>query len=252
MINKLRSEVLQLINRRYRMCFRVKGDMKLKILATIAAAFLATSAYGLPDLQLDVSSGAYGAGETIYNTTDPFTLYALAKTQNLTGTTYYLSIAIVPKQASGSTLPNFGSFVFDGKNYDASSGWLFGTPPVDAIADIPSHGQFPTLFLELSFDELDGLANAYDTQDNPGGFSLYGGVGDSLAYKGFDVNTTGLGEGYALHFDLYTYTDGGAVDAFAPFSHDAQTSRVPDGGSTVILLGTVLAGVGVIRRYWKI
>jgi hypothetical protein len=227
--------------------------MKVKVLAPIAAALLATCAYGLPDLQLDVSGGVYNDGdETVYNTSDPFTLYALAKTQNLTGTTYYLSIAIVPQQAIGSTLPNFGSFGFDGKSYDASSGWLFGTPPVDAqISDIAKHGMFPTLYLELSFDELDGLAKAYNTQDNPGGFSVYGGVGDSLAYKGFEVNTTNLGTGYALHFDLYTYSDGRKVDAFAPFSHDAQSRRVPDGGATAILLGSVIAGIGLARRYWN-
>lgn len=231
--------------------------MKRQILSAISAVMLTTVAYGLPDLQLDISGGTYNAvDETIYNSTDPFTLYALAKTPNLTGTTYYLSIAVVPQQASGSTLPGFGSFALDGTTYNASSGWIFGVPPVDsAIKDIPKHAIFPTLFLELSFNVLEGFANAYNTQDNPGGFSSYGGVGDKLGYKDFAVNTTNLGAGYALHFDLYTYSAGdNKVDAFAPFSHDAQTTRtkVPDRGTTAILLGATLAGIGVIRRYLKV
>jgi len=121
-----------------------------------------------------------------------------------------------------------------------------------AIADIGPHSIFPTLYLELSFSVLEGFANSYNTQDNPGGFSLYGGVGDKIAYKDFAVNTTNLGADYALHFDLYTYSDDDKVDAFAPFSHDAQTTHVPDGGTTAILLGAALAGVGVVRRYLKV
>lgn len=229
--------------------------MKKQVLTAISALMIAAVAQGVPSLQLDVSGGTYSSSdETIYNTTDPFTLYALAKTPNLTGTTYYLSIAVVPTQSSGSTLPGFGSFTLDGTTYNASSGWVFGVPPSDGlIADLPQHGQFPTLFLELSFNVLEGFANSYDTQEKPGGFSLYSGSGAKLAYKDFAINTTNLGANYALHFDLYTYSDGQKLDAFAPFSHDAQTTKqVPDGGATAILLGVVLAGFGVIRRYVKV
>lgn len=231
--------------------------MRKQILAVILVLVFATAAQGVPQLQLDISNGVYNAAdETIYNSTDPFTLYALAKSDSLTGTTYYLSIAIVPQQASNSTLPGFGSFTLDGTTFDASSGWNYGVPPVDAsIKDLPQHGIFPTLFIERSFNLLEGFAEEYDTQSNPGGFAAYDGSGKKLAFKDFAVNTSNLGAGYALHFDLYTYSAGGSkLDAFAPFSHDAQsttTRKVPEGGATVILLGAAFAGIGIIRRCLK-
>ena len=240
------------------MMLKVRAEgyhMKVKawILSIVFALACTTVVRGVPDLQLDVSGGVYNwADETVYNSTDPFTLYALAKTASTEGTSYYISIAIVPK-TSDTALPGFGSFSFGGTTYDASSGWLFGVPPVDAlIGDIPTHGLYPTLFLEVSFDKLDGFAEEYNSQDTPGGFSLYDGSGPSLGYKAFEVNTTSLGINYALHFDFYTYSEPGKVDAFAPFSHDAQTTRVPEGGATVALLGAALAGIGILRRYLKV
>jgi hypothetical protein len=228
-------------------------QMKKLILTSVFALMLSMGAKAVPDLQLDISGGVYNtADETIYNSSDAFSLYALAKTGSLTGTTYYLSIAVVPKQSSGSTLPGFGSFVLDGTTYNAGSGWVFGTPPADAaIANIPSHSMFPTLYLEIAFSTLDGFANEYNSEDSPGGFSIYDGSGPKLGYEEFTLNTANLGANYALHFDLYTYSPGdNRVDAVAPFSHDAQTRRVPDGGASAILLGTALAGVGLIRRYF--
>lgn len=228
--------------------------MTKQILITVLTVMFSIGAQAVPSLQLDIGGGVYNAAdETVYNTTDPFSLYALAKTDSLTGTTYYLSVAIVPQQSIGSTLPGFGSFSIDGVTYNAGSAWAYGVPPVDAsINDIGKHSIFPTLYLELSFSQLDGFANEYNSQDSPGGFSIYDGSGPKLAYEEFVVNTTNLGAGYALHFDLYTYSDGHKVDAFAPFSHDAQTQttrQVPDGGVTAVLLGIALAGVGVARRY---
>lgn len=228
--------------------------MKKQVLAVISAVMFAAAAQAVPQLQLDISNGVYNTGdETIYNSTDPFKLYALAKTDSLAGTTYYLSIAILPK-TSDLSLVGFGSFSIDGVTINAGSGWTFGVPPLDSsIANIPQHGAFPTLFIERSFNLLEGFAEEYDTQTNPGGFDDYDGSGKKLAYKDFDINTSNLGANYALHFDLYTYASGGTrVSAFAPFSHDAQTTkRVPDGGATIILFGTALAGIGVIRRYLK-
>jgi hypothetical protein len=42
------------------------------------------------------------------------------------------------------------------------------------------------------------------------------------------------------------------VDDFAPFSHDAQSgSSVPDGGSTLALLGLALLGASTLSRKLK-
>lgn len=228
--------------------------MKTQVLAALSALVFATTAHAVPTLQLDISNGVYnGSSETVTNSTDPFNLYALVKTDSLIGRTYYLSIAIVPQQSSGSTLPGFGSFKVDGTTYTAGSGWTYGVPPVSSsIANIPQHDIFPTLYIERSFSLLEGFADEYDSMTDPGGFELWDG-GKKLAYKDFLIDTSNLGAGYSIHFDLYTYNTGDSrVDAFAPFSHDAQSTRqVPDGGATVVLLGTVFAGIGIIRRYLK-
>jgi hypothetical protein len=54
----------------------------------------------------------------------------------------------------------------------------------------------------------------------------------------------GVGVSYA---PLYIQV-GGADLGDHPFSMDAQLSSVPDGGTTVMLLGGVLAGLAVLRR----
>lgn len=53
-----------------------------------------------------------------------------------------------------------------------------------------------------------------------------------------------------VHFDLYdNYVSGSKVKyVFAPFSHDAEGNRVPDGGMTLLLLGLGIAGLGVYRQ----
>jgi hypothetical protein len=61
---------------------------------------------------------------------------------------------------------------------------------------------------------------------------------------------------YSVHFDLYSYDDAGnKIDYFAPFSHDAQSGghglivhNVPDGGTTLLLLGAAMTCLGIGRR----
>jgi hypothetical protein len=68
-------------------------------------------------------------------------------------------------------------------------------------------------------------------------------------YNAFNVDISGLAAGYSLHFDLYDRDLKRSV--FAPFSHDAQsgsTVPVPDGGTTVALLGGAICALGAFRR----
>lgn len=222
-------------------------------------AGLANSAWAVAFLQLDISDGAY-VNETTHNTTDPFTLWALVdsgSTKYSAGTTYYLSIAVVPKQTADSTMPNFGSFDFNGTVYDANSAWSFGTPPLadplrQGVPDpdfrnLGPHDIFETKYLEVSFNNPLGRATEYNSADSPGG--LVDSANGTLFYNSFEVDTTLLGDGYELHFDLYTIDSRNKLAAFAPFSHDAQTNgKVPDGGTTLVLLGTALTGLGLLRR----
>jgi hypothetical protein len=211
---------------------------------------LTTTSLAVPFLQLDIGDGVYGADETIYNTTDPFTLYALvnsASSKYEANRNYYLSIAIVPQVSSVPA--DFGSFDFNGTTYSGSnSGWTYGTPPADApIRDLPGHGIYDTMFLEIAFSSFTGTTALYNSEDNPGGIDL-GGSG-SLLYRAFNLDTRNLGN-YAIHFDLYTYNNR-RVDNFAPFSHDAESRQnvaVPDGGMTALLLGVGCFALSVGRR----
>ena len=221
--------------------------MKSSILKSAVVAFCAVAiqnAQALPNLQLDISNGVYDpVTETTVSTTSTFDVLALAG--DPAGLTYYLSAAITPNPGSGNGA--FGSFSINGTVYN-SANMTFGTPPVETVdGELASHGIFPTYFAEVQFN-FNGASTigAYNVQD---GTTAPG----NLFLKTFAVDMTGIADGYNVHFDLYTYgAKGGgsrtAITDFAPFSHDAEGRKVPDGGATAALLGLGVLGLAAIRR----
>ncbi len=223
--------------------------------------------FAIPTLQLDIADGVYDpVTETIVATSTSFTLYALLTPQAnddlsaLLGTTYYLSAAIIPVPDDGADIGSFT--IYQGpagidETVHVTSDMVYGTPPVEAFqefdsGDLSKHGVFPTYFSEFSFifDES-AMTATYNAQDDPGGFT---GSGTGTYYAAFEINTAGLMEDYVVHFDLYDEIfKAGDIDAgiFAPFSHDAQSTPVPE-PATILLLGTGLLGVaGITRRRLK-
>jgi hypothetical protein len=199
-------------------------------------------AFCLPLLQLDISGGTYvGALEdTVFATSESFTLYALLdskKSPDLSG--YYISAALVPNPEG--SLPA-GSFTFDGTSV-ALSTLIYGAPN-----GLPSHDIFDTYYKEFGFNfDSNNKASAYNSQDNPGGPNP--DPTGTLYYASFSVDATGLPAGYGIHFDLYSKDGNGAVDKFAPFSHDAQTA-VPE-PATMLLLGSGLVGLAGFRKKFR-
>lgn len=245
----------------------------------LALGLFTSSASALPFLQLDALPGIYqNSTETTVATANPFTIRAMIGPNADLNRDYFVSVAVVP----GSQDTGFGTFTFDGVTI-TSSDLYYGTPPVDASnqghdgGDLGSHGVFPAYFGQFEFNIDPGQTiSAYNVED---GSSASG----FLYYMDFEVNILGLtgqpNSPYALHFDLYTtisditnvYTGHGRnsrligtvtdvdVDQFAPFSHDAESGHgiviipppqasVPEGGATLLMLGSALTGLGVLRR----
>ncbi len=224
----------------------------MKLLAILSTAGLAivNTAMAVPSLQLGM---AEGDGDYINETTvarsDVFTLnaYLTPDSNNTSSDQYYISMAVTPK--TGSTSQNLGYFTINGTQVNVTGDMVFGTPPLSALyPDLPDHGIFATYYKEMSFTFNGGITpDALNVQDDSK-------QADTLQYfQSFNIDVSGLAEGYGIHFDLYNENiklNGDSVTKFAPPSHDAEslTHRVPDGGTTLAMLGLGLMAVDRLRR----
>ncbi len=244
--------------------------MKKIFSVTALGTLLAAPAFAVPDLQLDIQGGNYvgGADSTTYSAGSIFDLYALLDPSGNTPLdgNYRISLAIAPRQNLTTPAPAFGSFSVNGTTYSIGAGNIsYGTPTLEASAnaqDLSDHGSFETYFGEFAFKfNAANQIGTYDVQGNAGDpASEVGNTGSY--YNLFNIDASGLAAGYSLHIDLYEVVGVDvrvngqvvgtvqAVGSFAPFSHDAQSggSSVPDAGTTLVLLGGSLIGLGALRR----
>lgn len=236
------------------------GQNFSKIALVLVGVLSAQSIVALPTLQLDVVGGTYVAGtdeDTTISAGPIFDLEALVQASYLNADpnrVYFLAAAIIPK-TSVPLETDFGSFTINGVTYDATHGMVWGRPPVDGEqhpGELAPHGIYDTHYAEVAFtfsgSDLIGAYNAETGETVPG----------LLNRQTFDVDVTGLAAGYQVHFDLYNTEfirkkklNLEVINDFAPFSHDAQSGpgiRVPDAGSTLVLLGMALAVFGGAHR----
>lgn len=235
----------------------MKKIMTGAIFTAAILGFIPLEANAIPTLQLDIDGGKYDhETETITIDVNNFTLYALLKpdTSNTLDDTYYISAALTPGVSSPGSL---GYFRFNGNTVNATSGMTQGVPPAEAnghdAGDLGKHGIFPTYFKEFDFQfNSSNRMTAYNSQEraeNGGSINTAYNPYGYMYFTSFDIDTSYLGTGYELHFDLYNTkvrVDGDVdVTKFAPFSHDAET--VPEPG-TLFLIGSGLTGLYFTTR----
>lgn len=222
---------------------------------------LPRAANAVPVLQLGIEDGIYDSTpqeQTVFSSGSSFALYAFLAPNagNTIDDTYYLSMALTPA-ISGSA--DLGSFTYNGNTVSVTSDMTYGTPPIDAFSsnwdpgDLAPHSLFPTYFKEVEFSFSSSNESAvFDTQLNP---SSGPQSGTGMYYQLFNIDTSNLASGYAIHFDLYNTKlcnrnqgqCNGATDTditrFAPFSHDAQSAMsIPEPETYAMLL----AGLGLM------
>jgi MYXO-CTERM domain-containing protein len=225
--------------------FKIRGLLSALLLSGFSGL-----ASAVPQLQLGIMGGTYDlTTQTIVSASKTFDLYAFLNqgsfdqgvggNKDVTLTEkVYISAALVGPNGPVSQSGSFGSFSIDGTVINVTSNMIFGTPPLDSAllaggAALPGHSIFPTYFKESGFFTFQS-GTRYDslnTQDDPDLSGLTASASGPIYGKKFVIDTNSLAAGYSIHFDLYNSevkNPGNQFDydaaAFAPFSHDAQSS----------------------------
>lgn len=227
-----------------------------KLLAASVVSLLSFNVYAIPVLQigpdaLDSSASYVGGGDdTWYLSNDGSSFSFNAYNTGTYGQTAYLVFAATPKLID----PNINYFdvnVSDGDNVLTMVESGVGTPPVLDTNSIAPHDIFETFYkvFELNFD---GPLTQIGNTEPGSGTGTTAGYSENISvlFNVLNADVTGI------HVDMFTIDgawtaaveDKKLVTAFAPFSHDAQTTVVPVPAAAWLFASGLIGLVGVARR----
>jgi hypothetical protein len=218
----------------------------LFVVSVLAVLAFGQTALAIPALQTFIPGASWNAAtETWVTTAGSFEIWIIAANTN-TKPLYDLTLvgALAKLQS-----PVTGALSIDGSDINT---FEFGTPPSwgDNAGDYPPHGVYPTHYFELAVSSLVNTAPETVHNMQPGEF---GDTAPGKIFK-FDVVTS-----YDwLHFDSYGFfNEPDGKFKFAPNSHDSEKGpgtppppTIPE-PSTMLLFGSALALVGVVRKIQK-
>jgi hypothetical protein len=222
--------------------------MKKLLLLFLVIILFGPPAFEVPTLKLFVDGATYDWGsQTWVVEGGSFDLYVVSANEAK-------SDVIVSLALGGGDDPADLSATFGGNPINQSS-WVYGYAPLDNVPehwnggndDLPRHGIFPTWFTEVHTGAYNTSGYVGDVQPNYEGDFWNPATGNGSApaigqVKMFHIEVGGTFS--YIHFDAYTLNSDGTVNQFAPFSHDAEATFVPEPG-TLALMGTGLFGLGL-------
>ncbi len=237
-------------------------NMKTILLVLTIGLMVAPAANAVPDLQLFIDGATYDFDTQtwVLATTGSVDLYVISA--NETHDDVIVSMALSGFDRPPDSGPN-GVVSVSGFGGPAIEDWVYGFGPIstvdtwDGSDDLPRHGIFPTWYAEVNTEDYDMSQMVGDVQPGPDFWDpSIDGPGPANASGQFKVFSLSIDAplGTSVHFDAYTLMDNGlladiVIDEFAPFSHDATTTIVPEPG-TILQMSTGLLGLGLsaIRR----
>ncbi len=219
----------------------------------------AEKSFAVPTLQLYIEGSVYDSTDGTWTIDSPtFKLWILGETDK-TGTIFDVNLSVAhmtgeagtisftPTTATAGLLPAPGDASTPGAPLHNGSG--SGTAPITGDGTpLPSHGIFGPgtdwdTYLLGDFSLQDSPIGDYTTGECPGAGCTWPALGQINAY---DVAVTGYSW---VHFDAFDHVVSNNTTKYikAPFSHDANTTSVPE-PNTLILLGSGFLGLWALKR----
>ncbi len=233
--------------------------MKTILLVLTIGLMTAPATYAVPHLQLFIDGATYDwdTQTWVLASTGSVDLYVISANEEHTGVIVSMALSGFGEFEDPTSSVSVTGFGYDQSIWDYGFGPITTVETWDGSDDLPRHGIFPTWFAEVNTEDYNMSQDVGDVQPGPDFWDPSpDGSGPANARGEVRVFNLSIDAplGTSVHFDAYTLMNEGlladiVIDEFAPFSHDATTTIVPEPG-TILLMSTGLLGLGLsaIRR----